>query len=112
MASTRTFVWEKDALLALALMPDNSVPSYMSLVPFKLLPSAGAQREQVRVNPFAGPLREIVCNSSSPLSHPASIPTGFYNQELWRLLFLALELCAWEPDVGLGPLVPQRELRS
>ena len=38
MASAGTSVWEKAALLAVSLKPDNSVPPRRSLVPFELLP--------------------------------------------------------------------------
>lgn len=38
MASANTSVWEKTTSPALVLMPDNSVPPPMSLVPLELLP--------------------------------------------------------------------------
>ena len=38
VVSASTSIWEKDAPPGLTLMPDNSVPPHMSLVPFELLP--------------------------------------------------------------------------
>ena len=58
MASASSPVWEKASPLALALMLDNLVPPYMSLVPFELLlqcwSSAGVSQ-----SPCAGPLEEL-----------------------------------------------------
>ena len=45
MASASTSVWEKAALPSLTLVPDNSVFSHMSLVPFKLLLQHWSSRE-------------------------------------------------------------------
>lgn len=45
MASATISSLEKAAPVALALKPENSVSLHMSLAPFKLLPSAGAQNE-------------------------------------------------------------------
>lgn len=45
IASASTFVWEKDAPPALALILDSSVPSPLSLVFFELLPTSGAHSQ-------------------------------------------------------------------
>ena len=80
---------------------------FLPVCPWCLLgccPSAGTQREWVWVSPFPGPLRGTTWDSRSSLSLSVTFPAGFYGQKLWRLLFLALELWAWGPGVGLGPL--------
>lgn len=43
------------------------------------------------------------------LSPSPTIPAVFYSQKLWGLGFLAMELWAGGPDVGLGYLPPQGE---
>ena len=45
VAFASTFAWEKAVPSAFALMLSNSVLPYMFLLPVKLLPSTGAQRE-------------------------------------------------------------------
>ena len=62
---------------ALALMPDNSVPLCISLIPFKLLPGFGAQRVWIWVNPCVGTLKGTAWGLQKPLPHSASISAGF-----------------------------------
>ena len=45
------------------------------------------------------------------LSSTALIPTGFYSQNLWRFILLALEPWAGGPGVGLGPFTPEISLQ-
>ena len=66
----------------------------------------GAQREWVWVC-LCKPFKRICQGVQQFLSPPASIPTGFYSQNLWRLIFLALEAWDGRPTVGLGPLTPK-----
>ena len=54
-----------------------------------------------------GPFKKNICDTSSPLSHSATVAGGFHSQKLWRLLFLALQPWAREPVVGLGHFAPQ-----
>ena len=49
-------------------------------------------------------LRAPAASSTDP------IPTGFCSQELWELIFLALESWAGGPGVGLGLLAPEISL--
>ena len=53
------------------------------------------------------PFKRNAWDFRSPLSHSATIPTGFYSQKLWGLLFPPLEPWSGGPGVGLGPLTPQ-----
>ena len=39
-----------------------------------------------------------------------SVTAGFYKQELWGLIFLALEPWAGDPSVGLGLFAPEMYL--
>lgn len=109
MDSASTSVWEKAAPLALALKPDNSVPLFMSLVSFELLPQCwSTERVSSSMSKsICGPFKRSVWDSSCCPSHPAIISTGFHSPKLLRLLFLALETWAGEPGVRLGPLGPQ-----
>ena len=54
------FSLEESCPPALTLILDDSVPFYMSLAWFELLPSAGAQSKQVRVTPYKGLLRAVL----------------------------------------------------
>ena len=60
-----------------------------------------------QVSLCADPLRGTSWDSRSPMFHSATIPTGFYSQNLWGLLFLALESWARRPGMGQGPLLPR-----
>ena len=55
-----------------------------------------------------GSLEELL--RTPEMSSTDSIPTGFYSQKLWGLIFLALELWAGGTGVGLGPLAPEISL--
>ena len=94
--------------LLLALLPNNSVLSHMSLVPFRLLPYCWSS-EGVSPSKFVcGPFKRKAWGSRRPPSPSASIPSDFYSQGLWGLLFLVLE----PPVGGLGPFTPQGDLHS
>ena len=111
MSSANSPVWEIAAPPAFALKPNNSIPSYMSLGPFELLPQSWSS-EQVSPSLTKStyrPHKRKVCNSLSPLSHLVTISTGFHSQRLWRLLFLALEPWAGQPSVWLEPPTPPGE---
>lgn len=43
------------------------------------------------------------------LTQKARIPIEFYNQILWELLLLGLELWTGAPGMGLGSLIPSGE---
>ena len=88
---TSTSVKEKPAPPTLAPSPDYSVPAYMSLQPFELLPQCWSS-EQVSLSKFVcRPFKRKAWVSRSPPSHSTTNPPGFYSQMLWRLLFPALE---------------------
>ena len=57
-----------------------------------------------------GPFERNCLGLQKFLSSTVLIPTEFYSQKLWRLIVLALELWAWGPGFGLGPLAPQVSL--
>lgn len=102
MASASISIWNKVASSALSLNPDNSVPSHMSLVPFKLLPQCWSL-EQVKLS-----VSKYTCwDSSSSSFHSATISIGFHSQKLWELIFPALEPWAGELGIGLGPFTSQ-----
>ena len=42
-----------------------------------------------------------------PSSHPATLPAGYYSQNLWGFFFLSLQPWTGGPVVGLGPITPQ-----
>ena len=107
MASASTSFWEKAAFPALALMPDNSFPPHMSLVPFELLPQCWSSEGVSSSMSVCGPLRGIAWDSRSPPSHLATIPSGFHSQKLQGPIFLALEPRVGGPGVGLGSLAPE-----
>ena len=46
------------------------------------------------------------------VSSSESIPAGFCSQDLWGVVFLALETCAGWPSVCLGLLTPKISLSS
>ena len=95
--------------LALSLIPDNSVPPYMSF-PFSLLPLCWSS-EIVSLSKLVHELFKRNCLGFQQfLSPPASITTCFYSQKLWRLIFLVMEPWAGGPGVGLGLLAPEISL--
>lgn len=86
--------------------PKNSVPPYMSLVPFMLLPHywcSGKVSFSVRESVHCHFKRKILY-SSSPLP-PSAVITSIFQPKLWGFLFPGLEPLAGEPGVGLGPLI-------
>lgn len=97
--SARSFVWETTAPSAFSLNPDNSVLTYMSLVPFEL-PFQPDQMSLLVSKFMHGPFKRSAWDSSSPLSHPATISTGLQSKKLWGLLGLGV----W---CGAGHLPPQ-----
>lgn len=112
MSSASTSVWEKVASPAIALIPGNSVPPYMSLVTFELqLQCWSSERVSPRKS-MCGPFKWNTWDSSCSTSHSVTIPAGFYSQKLWGILFLALKLWAGGPGVGLEPLDPQGDLHN
>ena len=105
MVSSSTSIWEK-ATPALSLMLDNSVPPWMSLRPFNLLPGPWSS-EGVNPSKSVRGLFERNCQGVRQfLSSTASIPAGFYSPKFWRLFFLALNPWAGGPSMRLGPLTP------
>ena len=88
---------------ALTLMP-HSIPPCISPVLFSLVwcSHTWVQREWLQVSLCRGPLRGTAWNSST-----ASIPTSFYSQKMWGLMFLALEPWAGEAWSGLWSLAPE-----
>ena len=99
---------EKAALPALTLMPDNSVPPHISLVPFKLLPPCWSS-EQVTVSKSlcVGPLRET--QPSVSLSHN---PCWFIQQEVMGASLPSTETLGWRPGLGLAPSLLRGDLHS
>ena len=91
---------------ALAQMPNNSVPPCMSLMPFNLLLQYWSSEEVSPSESVHGFFKRNCLRLQQFLSSTASIPSCFYSQKLWRLIFLALELCTGEPVGGLGLLTP------
>ena len=86
MASASTFIWKKAAPQALTLMPDNSVPPWLSLVPLSCCPSAG-----LRVGESVPePCKRNCLGLHQPSDCTASVPAVFHSQKLWGL-FPALE---------------------
>ena len=71
VASANISVWEKTAPQALALVPDNSFPPHMSLVPFKLLPQ---HWNSEGVSPSNSMLEEELPGTSAA----KDIPPNFY----------------------------------
>ena len=91
-------------------MLDNLVPPHMSLVPFKLLLWCWSSEAVSPSKSVHGPFKRNCLGFQQFLFSTASIPTGFYSQELWRLIFLALEPWTEEPVLDLGPLAPEISL--
>ena len=58
------------------------------------------------------PLRAESLFPYSPLALPYARPPGFQWQMFWGVMFSGQDSWAGELNVGLGPLVPYRELRS
>lgn len=92
------YFWEKAAPLPFALKPDNSVPSYMYLAPFILLPKPWSSEQ---VNPSGSKFRHScrnVCNSSHlHLTQPQS--------PLVSTARSCINLFSWHWSTGLGSLV-------
>ena len=110
-ASASTFIWQNAALpLALTLMPDNSVPSHMSLVPFKLLPQCWSSEGLSLCKSVLGFFKWNSLGLQNPPSHSAIIPLDFCSQKLWELPFLTPKPCTAGLDVGLGPFGCQGDL--
>ena len=87
---------------ALILMPDNSIPPCMSLVPFKLLPQCW-NSEGASLSKFVHGLFKRNCLG---LQKPVML-SHTLQPEVMGLLFLVLEPWAGELGVRLGPLTPQ-----
>ena len=95
MASASTFIWKKAAPQALTLMPDNSVPPWLSLVLLSCCPSAG-----LRVGESVPePCKRNCLGLHQPSDCTASVPAVFNSQKLWGLTFLALE--PWTTGPGI-----------
>ena len=96
----------------LQLLPQSQTFSSSPIYPWYILscfPSATGQSKWVhqQVSLCRGPVSNT-WNSRSHPSHSATISTGFHSQNLWGLLFAALESWDAGPGVGLGPFDPQR----
>ena len=91
MASGGTSLWKIPASPVLVWMPDNSVPLYMSLMPFQLLPQLWSSEGVSLSKSLHKPFKRNFLGPRSPPSHLAITPAGFYSQKLWGLLFMALE---------------------
>lgn len=100
MASASTFVWEKAASTGHALMPDNSVPLHMSLVPFKLLPQHWMLEWMRQSQSVCIPFNSNTWDFSCLPSHWAALSAGFHSQMLCGLLFLAHTLFHWKGWCG------------
>ena len=94
IASSSTFVWEKAASTALALMLDNSVSPCMLLMPSICCSSAGAQREWIQVSLCLGPFRGISYDSIT-LSSTSQSPLLFAVKSYGDLSF-------WQWNTVLG----------
>ena len=96
----------------LALMSDNLVPYCMSLMFFKLMSSCWSSEGVSLSKSVHGPFKRYCLRCKKFLSSTTLIPTQFYRQKLWRLIFMALELWAWELSVVLGPFIPEISLQT
>ena len=106
MASASTSVWEKAAFPALTLMPNNSFPTYMSVMPFKLLPLRWSSEGVSANKSVCRPFKKNCLGLQKFPSSSASIPAVFHSQKLWGLVFLALKSCAGGPCVRFKLLTP------
>ena len=103
--------WPQPALLSGRKLPPTSHPD---VTQFSSSPyvsdsfQSAAPMLEVWVSPskfVGGPFKRNCLRLQQFLSSTASIPDGFYSQNLWWYLFLALEPWAEGSHVGLGPLL-------
>ena len=83
------------------LIPDTLVSPCMPLVPFKLLPLCWSSEGVSLSKSMHESCRKNCLGVHEFLSSTTSIPAGFYSQELWGLLFLAVKPWAGGPG-GAG----------
>ena len=76
----------------------------MSLMPFNLLPQCWSSEEVSPSKSVHRPFKRNFLGVQQFLSSTVSISTGFYSQNLWRLIFLSQEpwanrglVCDWDP---------------
>ena len=94
--------WRKLPLSGLTPMPDYLFPSSISLM-FQHWNSEWVRSCKSMSRLF----KRNAWGSRNTPPHSTTIWAGFYSQELWRLLFLALKALSSGLGVGLGPLAPQ-----
>ena len=99
MASASTSVWEKAAFPALTLMPNNSFPTYMSVMPFKLLPLRWSSEGVSANKSVCRPFKKNCLGLQKFPSSSASIPAVFHSQKLWGTL------SSWHWSPGLWGLM-------
>ena len=105
MASASTSIWEKDIPPVLAFKRQTT--QFLLISPWCLSccrPSSGAQNSDSVHESF----RSNTWDSGNPLSHLPTTDAGFHSQNVWKLLFPALELWVGKPGVRLQPLDPQQ----
>ena len=101
--------FRKGTMSSAHLMPGTSVSPCMHWCLSSCYPGAGAQGDKsVKVSPCVASLRGAAWRSR--VSSTNSILTGFCNQKLWWLIFLALESWAKGHGVGLWLLAPEVSL--
>ena len=79
--------------------PEPGVPPCVSLEPFELLPQCWSSERVSPSESVCGPFKRNAWDFKNPLSHSATIPTGFYSQKVLGLLFSA-------PRPWAGPWLP------
>ena len=95
------FSLEESCLPALALMSHSSVPPYMPLVLFKLLPRC-CSSEGVSLSLCMGPLRGLPGKLVVSVFH-SLIPHWFSQIEVIGTYLPGTGILGWGPFVGLGP---------
>ena len=109
--SASTSVWEKAApQLSAWCWTIQLLPPLLSLMSFNLPPFCWSSDWVSPSTSVHGPFKSKCQGVQQLLSSTASIPTGFYSQKLWRLIFLVLKPWVGGPGVTLGPLTPDISL--
>nr|KAF6469801.1 hypothetical protein HJG59_011159 [Molossus molossus] len=88
-------------------MPNNSFLPYVSLVPAELPPPCWSLEGVGPSKSLHRPFKRNCLGLQKPQPPSALIPTGFYSQKLWGLLFLAVVPWAVGSGVEWEPLIPQ-----
>ena len=105
MASTSTSVWEKASSPALTLMPDNSVPLHMFMVPLELLPQCWSSEEVSLSESVWGPFKRNSLGFQKPW---ISLSLWFSQPKVMGLLFVSVDPWAWGAWCGAGKLHSSR----